>query len=142
MGRTNRPGVKYRGGHSLNGLLGHIAQACAPNTLVRTFHVTFAGGGAGVQVPGDTCRGEIRAPFEESASDCFEEGGVPRATEGLMCKFNAVGFHADCVGEGCDVGGFASGGQGPRAGGGNLGSGHHRHDKVMLDGRTLVSAEG
>ena len=49
--------------------LGHIAQASAPNTLVRTFHVTFAGGGAGVQVPGDTCRGEIWAPFEEPASD-------------------------------------------------------------------------
>jgi len=59
-----------------------------------------------------------------------------------MGKFNAVGFRADCVDEGCDVGGFASGGQGPRAGSGNLGAGHHRHDKVMLGGRTLVSAEG
>ena len=87
--------------------------------------MTFAGGGAGVQVPGDTCRGEIRAPFEEPVLDCFEEGGVTRATEGLMGKFNAVGFRADFVSKGCD--GDGGWGCGTCLGVGHLGAGQHRH---------------
>ena len=51
-GRKILHGVNYQEGHPLDGLLGHNAWASAPNTLVWTFHVTFAGGRAGVEVPG------------------------------------------------------------------------------------------
>ena len=59
-----------------------------------------------------------------------------------MGIFDAVGFCADGVGKCCDLGVVVVCWRGPRTGGGNLGAGHHRHDKVMLGGRTLVSAEG
>ena len=59
-----------------------------------------------------------------------------------MGILDAVGFRSDCVGKGCDMGGAVGGGWGPRAGGGNLGACHQRHDDVMLGGRTLDSTEG
>jgi hypothetical protein len=64
---------------------------------------------------------------------------VPRATEGLMGKFNAVGFCADCVGKGCD--GDGGWGCGTCVGVGHLGTGQHRHDWVMLGGRTCMASD-
>ena len=57
-----------------------------------------------------------------------------------MSKLDTVGLCAYCVCKVRDLSGAVGGGRGPRAGGGHLGAGHHRHDIVMLGGRTSEAA--
>jgi hypothetical protein len=62
-------------------------------------HVALCGGGTWVEVSRDSFGGEIGAPFEEAASDCFEECRDTRAAHRSMGKLDAVGLGSDGVGE-------------------------------------------
>ncbi len=55
--------------------------------------------GSSVEVSLDSFGGEIGAPFEEAALDCFEECCDARAAHRLMGKLDAVGLGLDGVGE-------------------------------------------
>ena len=71
----------------------------ASNSLMGPLHVALCGGGTWVEVSRDSFGGEIGAPFEEAASDCFEECCDTRAAHRLMGKHDAVGLGLDGVGE-------------------------------------------
>ncbi len=62
-------------------------------------HVTLCRGRAQVQVPCHSFDCQVGAPFEETASDSFEECGDVWATQGLMGELYAVVFGLDGVGE-------------------------------------------
>ncbi len=71
----------------------------AANSLIGPLHVALCGGWAWVQVPRHSFGSQVGAPFEETASDSFEECGDLRATQRLMGKLNAVGLGLDGMGK-------------------------------------------
>ncbi len=67
--------------------------------MIGPLHVALCRGWAWLQVPRHSFGCQVGAPFEETASDSFEECGDAWATEGLMGKLDAVGFGSGGVGE-------------------------------------------
>ncbi len=49
-----------------------VGTMCALDAHAWPFHVAFGPGGAWIEIFGDASSTEVGAPFEVTASDCFE----------------------------------------------------------------------
>jgi hypothetical protein len=70
-----------------------MLRACALNAMARALHVALGCGRAGVEVLYNELLGQIRAPFKESSSRGFQQGGYFGIAQRLMCKFDSVCLH-------------------------------------------------